>query len=94
MTAYVVVHIEVTDPQAYPAYAGKTAASAAPFGGEFLAKGGKQIVWEGEVKPRTVIIAFPDLERAQAWHDSPEYQAIMPLGTETSVRDFMVVEGV
>ena len=60
----------------------------------FLAKGGRQVVWEGEVKPRTVSIAFPDMERAEAWHRSPEYEAIKPIGLAASVRDFMVVQGI
>lgn len=94
MSAYVVVHVEVTDPEKYPEYARQTMATAAPYGGEFLAKGGAQSVWEGTAKPRTVLIAFPNVAQAEAWFTSSEYAAIKPLGVATSKRDILVVEGV
>ena len=94
MAAYVIAMIEVTDPEGYPAYASRTVASATPYGGEFLAKGGPQTVVEGSAKPRTVIIRFPDRAAAEAWLISPEYLEIKPIGQASSTRDMLIVDGV
>jgi uncharacterized protein (DUF1330 family) len=42
-----------------------------------------------------VVIEFPSVERAKAWHASPEYQAILPLRHRHARTNFLaVVEGV
>ena len=65
-----------------------------PFGGRFLVHGKKPEVIEGEWADWTVIIAFPDLERAHEWYRSPAYQEILPLRTENSDGATIIVEGV
>ena len=49
---------------------------------------------EGEWADWTVIIAFPDLERAHGWYRSPAYQEILPLRTKNSDGATIIVEGV
>lgn len=49
---------------------------------------------EGEWPGKLVIIEFPDRERATAWYESPEYQAILPLRTENSEGSAIIVDGV
>lgn len=93
MTAYAIAHVEVTDPEGYRHYASQTEASAAAFGGRFLVKGGAQVQVEGETRPRTAVIAFPDMEAARAWYASPEYQRLKALALNYSVRDLIFVEG-
>ncbi len=66
----------------------------APFDGRFIVHGSKPEVIEGEWADWTVIIAFPDVERAHAWYDSPAYQEILPLRTENSEGATIIVEGV
>ncbi|MDT7669403.1 MAG: hypothetical protein QOC74_2186, partial [Pseudonocardiales bacterium] len=41
-----------------------------------------------------VVIAFPSVEHAQDWYASPSYQAILPLRTENSTSDTIIVGGV
>ena len=65
-----------------------------PFEGRFLVHGKKPEVIEGEWADWTVIIAFPDLERAHEWYRSPAYQEILPLRTENSDGATIIVEGV
>ena len=49
---------------------------------------------EGEWADNTVVVAFPDLERAYAWYRSPAYQEILPLRTQNSDGATIIVEGV
>ena len=69
--AYWIGHVTVTDPEAYQAYRQANAAAFARYGGRFLVRGGAQQVVEGNLRPRTVVIEFPDLAAARACYDSP-----------------------
>jgi uncharacterized protein (DUF1330 family) len=95
MTAYVIANIDVTDPEAYADYRKGVAASLEPFGGRFLARGGKAEALEGSYAPkRVVILAFPDYERAKAWWDSPAYRPLRDLRQRASHGDLLVVDGI
>jgi uncharacterized protein (DUF1330 family) len=65
-----------------------------PYQGRFLVHGKTPDVLEGEWADTTVIIAFPDLERAYGWYRSPAYQEILALRTENSDSAAIIVEGV
>jgi uncharacterized protein (DUF1330 family) len=67
-----------------------------PFGGRFLVRGGAVTTLEGEWRPqRGVLIEFPSVEQARAWHASPEYVAILPIRLEHARTNFLaVLEGV
>jgi uncharacterized protein DUF1330 len=41
-----------------------------------------------------VILEFPTVEQARAWHESPSYREILPLRTEHIRGDTIIVEGV
>ena len=96
MAAYVIVDVEVTDPEAYKEYTGHVPATVEKYGGRFVVRGGKYETLEGSWQPkRIVVLEFPDYERAKAWYDSPEYQAIVPLRERNARTNFLtVVEGV
>lgn len=96
MPAYVMVSVEVDDAEAYEAYRREVPATLEPFRGRFIVRGGAFEVLEGEwASGRIVILEFPDVEMANAWHTSPAYQAIIPIREANARTDFMVVvEGV
>ena len=96
MAAYVIVDVEVRDPEAYREYTQAVPATLEPFGGRFIVRGGAVETLEGEWRPqRVVVIEFPSVERAKAWHASPGYQAILPLRQRHARTNFLaVVEGV
>lgn len=95
MLAYIVANIDVTDPDAYADYRKGVAASLTPFGGRFLARGGRAEALEGSYPvSRVVIIEFPDYDRAKAWYDSPGYRDLRALRQRASRGDLLVVEGV
>lgn len=95
MAAYIVAHIEVTDPQAFEAYRAAVPKLIEKYGGRYLVRGGAVEVLEGDWKvPRLVIIAFDDAEQAKAFYNSKDYQEIVPLRLAGSRGDLVVVEGV
>lgn len=96
MAAYVIVDVEVLDPEAYRAYTQAVPATLKLFGGRFLVRGGATETLEGDWRPqRAVLLEFPDVDRARAWHASPEYTAILPIRHRHARTNFLtILEGV
>ena len=92
--AYYIGEHDVHDAQTFGTYGAGVPATLVPFGGRFLARGGKVTTLQGEPpKGRIVVIAFDSLERAQAWYDSPAYQEIKPIRLKSASSRVFVVEG-
>jgi uncharacterized protein (DUF1330 family) len=95
MPAYVIVNVDVRDPDGYEDYKGPAAATVAEHGGRYLVRGGKAERREGEWEPkRVVILEFPSFEAAQAWYDSDSYAAVRDTRHRTAHADLVIVEGV
>ena len=91
---YLVVHLEVSDPQNFEEYRGKVPATIAQYGGTYLVRGGAMETLEGAPLPaRTVVLEFPSVEQAKTWYNSPEYQAIVGLRLDASSGHAQIVEG-
>ena len=94
MSAYMIVNIDVKDSTAYEEYKARVPALIQKHGGEYLVRGGKFVVAEGDWKPsRLVILRFPDIGSAQALNDDPEYQPLKALRQRVCKTDIVVVEG-
>jgi uncharacterized protein (DUF1330 family) len=94
MPAYVIVDIDIRDLADYTTYRLQSAATVTAYGGTYLARGGAVEVLEGGWEPtRVVIIAFSSVEQAQAWWDSPEYNAIKPIRQRSTATNMIIVEG-
>lgn len=65
-----------------------------PFSGRFIVHGGDVDVREGTWPGTIVIIEFPDVGAAASWYESPAYQAILPLRTNTIDGTAIIVQGV
>lgn len=60
MKAYLIAVETVQDEAMFAEYRKQVVGTVGPFGGQFIARGGKLTVLEGEWQhPRTVIIEFP-----------------------------------
>jgi uncharacterized protein (DUF1330 family) len=96
MAAYVIVDVEVHNPEAYREYTAQVPATLEPYGGRFIVRGGVAETIEGEWNPqRIVVLEFPSAEAARAWHGSPAYQAILPIRQRHARTNFLtLVEGV
>jgi uncharacterized protein (DUF1330 family) len=89
----VVTYRSISDPLKLAAYAKFAGPAVAPFEARFLARGNAAVAREGGIKERTVVVAYPSLERATAAYDSAAYaEALKALG-DGAVRDFRIVEG-
>ncbi|GAB4503031.1 MAG: DUF1330 domain-containing protein [Anaerolineales bacterium] len=94
MSAYVIVDIEVTDPQGYQEYVKLAPATVQLYGGRYLARGGHNETLEGDWQAkRLVILEFETLERAKAWLNSPEYAPARALRHQYARTNMVVVEG-
>lgn len=94
MSAYVIGHITVNDPEGYARYTARVPETLAPHGGEFVVRGGPAAVLEGEMAhARHVAIRFPDRASAEAWYASPAYQEIAAVRQAHSTGVLVVVDG-
>ncbi len=66
----------------------------APFQGRFIIHGGPVERLEGAWSGDLIMIEFPDKESARAWYASPAYQRILPLRTDNSTGDVILIDGV
>jgi len=93
VSAYVIVELEVTDPERYAAYAKLAQESVARHGGRFVIRGGPQEVIEGDWSPRMVMVEFDSLDAVREWYRSEDYQACLPMRLESSKGRMIAVEG-
>lgn len=91
--AYWIAHVTVTDTAAYDTYRAANAAPFARFGAKFLVRAGAQTVVEGQMRPRTVVIEFPDLQAATDCYNAPDYRAAMTLREGASEADVCIIDG-
>ena len=75
-------------------YIERIQATLDPFGGRFLVHGAEVDVREGHWPGTLVIVEFPDVNAAEAWYESPAYQAILPLRTRNIDGSTLIVDGV
>ena len=95
MPAFVIVEIEVRDPEAYESYKSLVPASVEAYGGRFLARGGATENLEGAWEPeRVVVLEFPSLERARQWWASPEYRDAKAIRMRAAQTRMIATEGV
>jgi len=94
MAGYIIVQIDVTDPEVYEEYKAQVPAATEKYGGEYLVRGGEMEILEGEWElPRVVVIRFPSVADAKAWHNSVEYEGPKALRQASSRGNMIVVEG-
>jgi len=83
MAAYLLVDCEVTDPKRYEDYKRLAPAAIAQYGGRYLVRGGEAVVLE-----------FPDLQRARAFYDSPEYRNARAARSGAAHMNMIAVAGI
>jgi uncharacterized protein (DUF1330 family) len=91
---YVIAEVEVTDPGTFKEYGDKAPGTIAAYNGRYIVRGGKTISLEGEPPKRFVVIQFESVEKAKAWEDSPEYNAIKPIRHKSAKSRVFIAEGV
>ena len=92
--AYILVQVDVTNPQQYGEYTKLSPGIIEKFGGHFLARGGRTATLEGPAaRSRVVVIEFPSFERAQQFYNSPDYEAARTVRAGAASAQFVLTEG-
>ncbi len=95
MAAYIIAHLEVTDPEAFEAYRAAVPGVIAAHGGRYLVRGGAVKTLEGEwTVPRLIVLEFPDKAAAEGFYHSPDYQKILPLRRVNAEGTVVIAEGI
>lgn len=93
MTAYAIGQITIKDPVKWEEYRSRVPETVAPWGGELMLRGTRAKALSGQQRHTdTVVIRFPDIEAVTGWHDSPAYQALVPLRKEAADVDLISYE--
>jgi uncharacterized protein (DUF1330 family) len=95
MAAYLIVNLDVKDPAAYEKYKTEVPALIRKHGGEYLVRGGKHEVLEGDWHPsRMVLFRFPDSASIRRFMADPDYKPLKELRQRVAASDLVMVEGV
>ena len=95
MAAYIIVEVNVHNPEEYEGYKKLTGPSLQNYGGKFIVRGGKTEMLEGGWDPeRIVVLEFPTKEQAKAWWSSPEYTPAKEIRQRNATTKMILVEGV
>ena len=94
MKTYLINHLRIPGDipnEAGLSYLEQVEATVAPFGGNWLAQGGVDVVegvWPGSV----VLMEFPSRQAATHWYNSPEYVEIRNLRIKNSISDIILID--
>ncbi len=92
MSAFVLVEVNIHDPEVYEEYKKLTPGSIEPYGGKFVIRGNPVQVMEGEWKhDRMVLLEFPNKEAALEWYNSEAYQKAKNIRQTASSANFFIV---
>jgi uncharacterized protein (DUF1330 family) len=94
MTAYAVFEVTITDSSFQEKYMDPTARLVAKHGGRYIALDSPEKIEGGREPPSAlVILEFPSVEAAKAWHEDPEYQPLIKLRQTGSTSEALLVNG-
>ena len=94
MSAYLLIDLEVTDPEGYEEYKLKVPEFIHRHGGEYRARGGLAEAVEGDWQPnRFVILEFPTVAHIEAFLDDPGYALIKGIRHRCARSRMIVVDG-
>ena len=94
--AYLIVESNITDPEAFKRYMAAAPEVVKAFGGEYLVRGGRMQVLEGDWQPpRLTVLRYASFEEARTMYDSPAYAAARGMRAgATACFNMVLVEGV
>ena len=93
MSAYLTVAITLKDLEKFREYGTKARPLILSHGGEPVVVGRIAKMLSGQAAHQMeVVLRFPDVAAIEAWYNSPEYQALVPLRDEGADTVFKVIE--
>lgn len=94
MAAYLIVDIEVTDPDAYAKYRQLVPPLVAKYGGKYLVRGGDLETVEGDWTPkRLAVLEFESVEKAKEFYYSEDYGPVKQIRLDATNSKAVIVEG-
>lgn len=94
MTAYMLVDLDVHDPEGFEEYRTAVPTLIAKHGGEYIVRGGEFEVIEGEWRPnRLVMFRFPDRAAIRNLFKDPEYADLKALRHRVASSAIVAVDG-
>jgi uncharacterized protein (DUF1330 family) len=94
MPAYVVAFVEMLDEKVFRDYQGVASSAFGAYDAKFLTRGGEHRVLEGPAEDRTcVLVEFPSVEQAEAFWNSPEYQAAIKMREGAANMQVLLIPG-
>ena len=94
MPAYMISHVTVTNKEKFASYFDKTRAVGAKYGAKPLAIGVQPRMLSGESDGHQMVVVaeFESMDALDAWHNSDEYKALVPLREEGSDQRMVAYE--
>ena len=96
MPAYIIAFVDIHDRTRFAQeYLPPIAGTLEPYGGRVLAASDEARTLEGALPPgRTVILEFPDLDRAHKWYASDAYAPLLALRESIATTSLVALSGV
>jgi uncharacterized protein (DUF1330 family) len=95
MSAYVVFDVEIRDHDRYQDFMNAVKPALAATGARYLARGGDHKIYEGDWKPRRIVILeFPSNAAWEQFYYGPVYQGLKAIRDECSSARLVSVEGI
>jgi len=94
MPGYVIVEIDMLDPNGYEEYKIRLARRSRPTAVKYIVRGRATETLEGDCTPkRLVVLEFESVQRAKDWWNSQEYRELKKMRQRTAHAKMIVVEG-
>ena len=88
-----VAEVEVLDRDSAREFRSKATPLVKAYGGEFISRGGKISPLAGPAPKAVVIVRFDSVEKAEAYYNSSEYKALIPLRDRAMKYKSYLIEG-
>jgi uncharacterized protein (DUF1330 family) len=95
MAGYIIVELDVTDPEKFEEYRKLVPPVIEMYGGEYIVRGGETQVLEGDWDPkRIVVLKFESVQRVMEFMNSEEYAPVKQIRLDSANSNVLVVDGV
>ena len=93
--AYVLVDTKISNKENYEIYKSKAKPIAEKFDGKYLTRGGDMGVVQDDLwsPTRLVLVEFPSIDNARAFHNSEEYADVKKIRLENAKSTLVILEG-
>ena len=91
---YIIAHIDVHNAEKFGQFREMSAGVLSEFGGKVLVGNPTAEQREGQMKPLTIVVEFPDVDTARQFYESQGYGEARAVRQQAADTDLMIVEGI